>query len=262
MDYLCDDIIYLILQYMDCLKDILHFACVSNRLNLLLKTNYIWKYYFDIKYGEYISLQPFELLIDSYCRSIYIRYHNISLFVEKFDKRKSIDKIFRSNKLQITCKNMGTIPPEICYLINLRFIWLQSNKIISISPEICQLVNLQLLCLCSNQIESIPEEIGQLVNLRELNLDHNKITYLPPYIGRLINLRELWLSNNRIVSISLEIGQLINLQALSLSYNQIISIPREIGRLVKLQHLYLHGNPIKSIPEEIGQLPNLQNRPF
>ena len=99
----------------------------------------------------------------------------------------------------------GEIPPEIGYLINLKYLNLYNNYITGeIPPEIGNLTNLRYLSLGSNQGNNqltgeIPPEIGNLTNLTSLLLGNNQLTgEIPPEIGNLTNLVHLQLRGNQL----------------------------------------------------------------
>ena len=130
---------------------------------------------------------------------------------------------------------------------------LSGKELTSLPPEIGKLVNLQILYLNNNQLTALPPEIGNLVNLTRLYLYSNQLTALPPEIGNLVNLTYLHLSINRLTALRPEIGKLINLQDLYLNNNQLTALPPEIGKLINLRDLILHTNQLP-IPPEILEL--------
>ncbi|MEH2273771.1 MAG: COR domain-containing protein [Nostoc sp.] len=172
-----------------------------------------------------------------------------------------IEQAVRDNvtKLDLSNKDLTTLPSEIGQLTNLRSLNLISNQLSSLPPEIVQLTNLQILDLSSNQLSSLPPEIVQLTNLQTLNLISNQLSSLPPEIVQLTNLQTLNLSSNQLSSLPPEIVQLTNLQILDLSFNQLSSLPPEIVQLTNLQSLNLWFNQLSSLSPEIGQLTNLQS---
>ena len=69
----------------------------------------------------------------------------------------------------------GEIPKEIGKLINLQWLYLNSNQLTGEIPkEIGKLINLKWLYLYDNKLTGeIPKEIGKLINLRILSLNFN-----------------------------------------------------------------------------------------
>ncbi|QLE54960.1 COR domain-containing protein [Nostoc sp. TCL26-01] len=172
-----------------------------------------------------------------------------------------IEQAARDNvtELDLSNKELTTLPPEIGQLSQMRSLDLRFNQLSSLLPEFGQLTNLQSLDLRSNQLSSLPPEFGQLTNLQSLDLRSNQLRTLPPEFGQLTNLQSLYLSSNQLSSLPPEFGQLTNLQSLYLSSNPLSSLPLEIVQLTKLQSLYLSSNQLSSLPPEIVQLTNLQS---
>ncbi|WP_413175371.1 COR domain-containing protein [Anabaena azotica] len=154
-------------------------------------------------------------------------------------------------KLDLSFKQISSLPGEIGQLTNLQSLNLSSNQLSNLPPKIVQLTNLQTLNLSNNQLSSLPSEIGQLTNLQTLNLSYNQLSSLPPEIGLLTNLKSLYLWNNQLSSLPPEIGRLTNFHSLYLSNNQLSNLPPEIGLLTNLTQLELQGNEIINLPPEI-----------
>ncbi|WP_427162498.1 COR domain-containing protein [Aliinostoc sp. HNIBRCY26] len=170
-----------------------------------------------------------------------------------------IGTLFNLRSLDLWNNQLRNLPAEIVELQNLRSLYLWNNQLNSLPPEIVQLTHLQSLNLSSNQLSSLPPEIVQLTHLQSLNLSSNQLSSLPPEIVQLTHLQSLNLYNNQLSSLPSEFGQLVNLQSLNLYNNQLSSLPPEFGQLVSLQSLYLSSNNLSSLPPEFGQLVNLQS---
>jgi len=87
---------------------------------------------------------------------------------------------------------------------------LSYKNLTSLPAEIGNLINLQHLYLDNNQLTSLPAEIGNLINLQHLYLDNNELLSLPVEIGNLINLQTLWLNNNQLTSLPVELLNIKN----------------------------------------------------
>ena len=87
---------------------------------------------------------------------------------------------------------------------------LSYKNLTSLPAEIGNSINLQILNLYNNKLTSFPAEIGNLINLQKLNLYNNKLTSLPVEIGNLINLQTLWLNNNQLTSLPVELLNIKN----------------------------------------------------
>jgi small GTP-binding protein len=159
--------------------------------------------------------------------------------------------------LDLSFKNLTSLPPEISELKNLPELYIFSNQLTSLPPEISELKNLTKLYISSNQLTSLPPEISELKNLTKLDISVNQLTSLPPEISELKNLTELYISGNQLTSLPPEITELKNLTKLDISGNQLISLPPEITELKNLTELYISGNQLTSLPPEITELKNL-----
>ena len=112
--------------------------------------------------------------------------------------------------LDLTGKGLGTLPPEIGNLTNLR-----------------------LLALSFNDLTVLPAEIGNLTNLVNLYLNHNQLWVLPPQIGKLSSLQYLNLRDNRLMGLPREIGNLTLLTNLDLRSNQLTELSPQLGTLIE-----------------------------
>ena len=159
---------------------------------------------------------------------------------------------------------IGTIPPSISNLTNLKFLTLANNQFTGgIPASLGSLTNLIGLALGNTHLTgSIPPELGNLTKLQDLSLSNNQLTgSIPPQLGNLMNLVSLYLSLNQFTgSIPPELGNLTKLQVLDLGSNKLTNdIPVQLGNLTSLQWLILYGNQLTgSIPTELGGLTNLQ----
>ena len=138
------------------------------------------------------------------------------------------------------------------------YLELSEKELLSIPKELGKLKYLMHLDLNNNGLTSIPPELGQLTTLVNAFLDNNQLTSVPMDLGRLTNLMVLYLHNNQLTSVPRELGQLKNLMGLRLYHNQLTSIPAELGKLTNLTELYLHNNQLTSIPAELGKLTKLE----
>ncbi|MGF1486954.1 MAG: leucine-rich repeat domain-containing protein [Prochloraceae cyanobacterium] len=161
------------------------------------------------------------------------------------------------DKLDLSSKELATLPDPLIDLINLHSLNLAYNKLKNLPEYLKTLTNLAWLNLSYNQLVSIPESLGNLTNLTHLNLDKNKLTVIPKNLGDLINLTELYLKYNQLVSIPESLGNLTNLTHLNLSCNQLVSIPESLGNLTNLSVLYLDNNQLNDLPESFKNFSNL-----
>jgi internalin A len=165
-----------------------------------------------------------------------------------------LSKAAREGELDLSGRELTSLPPEVTQLTNLQTLRLSVNRLTSLPPEITQLTNLQTLDLSINQLTSLPPEITQLTNLQTLRLSVNRLTSLPPEITQLTNLQTLDLRRNQLTSLPPEITQLTNLQTLDLRRNQLTSLPPEITQLTNLQTLDLGINHLTILPRKLAPL--------
>lgn len=124
--------------------------------------------------------------------------------------------------------------------------------------QIANLDKLKTLYLFHNQLTTLPIEIGYLKNLVILNLRNNYLTSVPKIIFTLTKLNELYLHENQIESIPPEMDTLTELQILYLSKNKLESIPPSFGKLQPLKILDISNNNLKFFPSELGYIRNLK----
>jgi len=156
--------------------------------------------------------------------------------------------------LDLSFKNLTSLPPEITELKNLRKLDISGNQLTSLPPEITELKNLTTLDISNNQLTSLPPEIKELKNLTELNISGNQLTSLPLEIKELKNLKTLDISRNQLTSLPPEIKELKNLTQLYIYDNQLTSLPPEIKELKNLTTLNILNNQLTSLPPEILEL--------
>ena len=155
-------------------------------------------------------------------------------------------------ELDLSKKNITTLPPEIGSLKDLTTLNLSYNLLISLPAQIGDLKNLNTLYLNNNHLKSVPPEIGNLKNLSALQLKSNQLSSLPPEIGDLSSLTMLNLNDNYLSSLPLEIGNLKNLTWLYLAYNALTSLPVTFRNLKDLTTVWLTANQLTHMPDLTG----------
>ncbi|KAH9295539.1 hypothetical protein KI387_039127, partial [Taxus chinensis] len=189
----------------------------------------------------------------------------------------------------------GTVPMELGQIVNLKRLFLGTNKLVSgsttgllilsaltncslleqihlgeneltgtLPPSVDQLSSkLSIFNLTYNYLHgSIPLQISNLANLTYLNLEGNFFNgSIPPSLSKLTKLERLQLGRNRLHgSIPTEIGDLPSLGLLSLSQNQLSGpIPPSLGHLQHLRQLHMYGNKLSGeIPVTLGNCRRLE----
>ncbi|QLH35812.1 MAG: leucine-rich repeat domain-containing protein [Parachlamydiaceae bacterium] len=89
-----------------------------------------------------------------------------------------------TNKLDLSCKNLQTIPPELYEESNLEELWLDDNQIMQLPKEIQQLSSLKKFSIYKNQLDSL-DVLCQMIQLERINASVNKLSSLPELIGNL-----------------------------------------------------------------------------
>lgn len=156
--------------------------------------------------------------------------------------------------LNLSFKNLTSLPPEISKLKNLTELDISRNQLTTLPPEISELKNLTELDISENQLTTLPPEISELKNLTKLNIYDNQLTSLPPEISELENLTELYISRNQLTSLPPEVSELTNLTELQISKNQLTTLPPEISKLKNLTNFDISRNQLTTLPPEILDL--------
>lgn len=157
----------------------------------------------------------------------------------------------------LTCckNNVKAIPTEIKNLVNLETLDFGKAYLVeSIPAEIGYLQNLKYIRFCLTPITSVPKEIGNLKNLKILLLQANKIQSVPDEIGNLGKLQYLNLSSNTLTSIPKSICNLTDLRTLDLSNNTLQDLPDDLGNLTKLGNFNIFKNNIKALPQSMENM--------
>jgi hypothetical protein len=186
---------------------------------------------------------------------------------------------------------VGSLPPELSLLTNLKLLNLDTNSIFGTLPtEMVGLRELRTLRLAQNVLtgpipadqagawmmslweldlsrnqfsKTLPEILGSLSNLQALHVHENMLE------GKLVNgfgawgasLTSLQLHNNLFTgSLPSEIGLLSNVQIFSVDHNSLTGVvPTQLGAMIKLEDLQLYSNNFQGeIPSQIGRLNDLK----
>ena len=208
-----------------------------------LKTKIAFKYdeakYFDYTGFAKVKRDTIEYLIDS-LGTEYKLATNINQLLDT-----SITALDLSNK------NLTSIPPSVFNHKQLKLLRLSNNNIETLSDSIAQLNKLLFLILDFNQIDSLPAELSQWASVQSLNLSGNQIEDIPVAFSQWKSIKSLDLNRNRIKKIPVELSQWKSIQSLNLSGNQLTSIPVELSQWTSIQSLNLSENQIDSIPPEL-----------
>ena len=184
----------------------------------------------------------------------------------------SISRLTELRELSLSNNDLGTIPPQLGDLPNLRDLGLAYSQLWGEIPrELGNLKKLETLWLTGNRLRGeIPSTLGDLSELRTLNLAANLLMgKIPRDLGRLVKLRFLILGINRLRGeIPTTIGDLTSLRRLSFGDNLLEGpLPPELSKLQGLWDLDLRDNMLSgAVPADWGGMSSLlelilQNNP-
>nr|XP_043630149.1 receptor-like protein EIX2 [Erigeron canadensis] len=155
----------------------------------------------------------------------------------------------------------GSIPADICKMIEIGALDLSNNSLSGILPDCFQsLVGMEVIDLSNNNITGVvPSSLGSLSSLLSLHFQNNKFEGdLPTSLQNLTSLVTMDLGNNLFTgSIPLWMGEnLPSLRILNLQSNNFMGkLPPHLCQLSALQVLNLaHNNIIGTIPHCFGNL--------
>jgi Leucine-rich repeat (LRR) protein len=167
---------------------------------------------------------------------------------------RSLHTIYRqaraSGNLNLSNKQMQTIPPEICDLA----------AHIEEGEKFWECVDLARLDLSHNLLTNIPHEMNQNTSLTALKLSHNRLEYPDDFVAvfDLTSLATIDLSNNSISGdLSPRVMHLQTLVELKLSENSLAAVPEELGECALLESLHLNNNQLRTLPQSLANLQNL-----
>lgn len=100
--------------------------------------------------------------------------------------------------LNLSGKNLLSLPEDIGLLKNLKVLNLDRNAIKEFPDSFWQLEQLEVLILSRNGLENIPENIGNLRSLKQLYISRNNLSSLPQSIVDLKKLKKLDASFNKL----------------------------------------------------------------
>ncbi|XP_031254689.1 receptor-like protein 35 [Pistacia vera] len=177
----------------------------------------------------------------------------------------AIKKIIITSQSRVANESLGVIPKEIGNLTQLKWMYLDSNKLQGAIPkEIGNLTQLKWMFLSAinskdfsnNSLSgSLPENMCQhLPNLEMLCMSHNQLTGPIPQRPfqrnwKLDQLKEIYLGYNNLQGeIPYEIGNLRKLEILNLDSNNLVGpVPAAIFNISTITSLSLMSNKLSGI---------------
>eukprot|EP00935_MAST-01C_sp_MAST-1C-sp1_P000406 g406.t1 len=162
----------------------------------------------------------------------------------------------RLEHLSCAANILGSLPPSLCALRDLRVCNASSNCLESLPEHIGDMLSLEVLTLSTNELRALPSSLCTMRGLQELYLTSNQIGELPDAIGGegeaaataggggqgstapaasaaggsapvpgLCSVRVLWLDKNTLVELPPSFHRLHALQSLKLDYNPSMRSP-------------------------------------
>ncbi|CAG8642993.1 13097_t:CDS:2 [Dentiscutata heterogama] len=167
--------------------------------------------------------------------------HTITHYLKSLENSNSDNKQnYKTITRTFPCKN------------EVRLSDLNISNLIILAPAVPYLVSLRKLYLQYNKLTTIPESLFHLKSLEELHLQCNKLTSIPPHIGFLTSLRGLFLHNNQIRKIPSQIRECKKCSFINLNDNNLTCLPAEFSTLENLRTLRVKGNPFEQ-PQNVSQ---------
>src|SRR6202522_3949515 len=184
-----NDCIYHIFTKLD-VNDIINCSLVNKRFYKISNIEMLWYLLFKERfYNVKCTNENNKKFYDNYKK-----YSILNNFLLK-NNQDSVNIIIRV--LNVSYKQLQTIPKELGQLASLQILYLSNNQLQTIPKELGQLASLQRLDLDNNQLQTIPKELGQLASLQTLYLHNNQLQTIPKELGQLASLRILYLDKDR-----------------------------------------------------------------
>lgn len=147
---------------------------------------------------------------------------------------------------------------KICSLNKLKYLNLSTEAgfmNVEALKNINYLLQLEYLDLEGNQLLTVPESIYHLKNLKYLYLSRNELDSLSDEISNLIHLKVLDIYSNQFDKLPVSLGSLKELETLELGFSENLKeIPKELTQLKKLKYLSVKGNFTKEQLKEYRKM--------
>jgi Leucine-rich repeat (LRR) protein len=161
-----------------------------------------------------------------------------SVSVEDWIKANRSEKVLNLSK-----KDIGTLPPSIADLTSVEELTLQYNSLTSLPTELGNLKTLRILNLFGNPLTTLPDSLGNLGELEVLLLGRTKLKTVPNFLPQLKKLKTLALDETEIELTEADIeiiAQIPNLEILDLTLlRNFKKLPNNLAKLSHLKELYV-----------------------
>ncbi len=171
-----------------------------------------------------------------------------------------IESWIQSNKtekiLNLSKKELGTLPPTIQNLESVEELTLQYNSLTSLPKEMGGLKNLRILNVFGNPIGELPEEFKNLKKLEVLLLGRTEIQTVPRFLPELTALKTLALDETKLMLTDDDVeilSKIPNLEILDITLlREFKVLPKNIGKLKHLKGIYMQKIPLEK--EDVRRL--------
>ncbi|KAM4749155.1 volume-regulated anion channel subunit LRRC8C-like [Rhinophrynus dorsalis] len=157
--------------------------------------------------------------------------------------------------LRLSKNIISTITSHIVKVSNLKSLYLNSNKLVTIFTGVFNLTKLCCLDLSKNNIHTVPPDIKKLVELEYFSVSHNNLTSLPDELFSCTKIQTLLLSHNKISVLSPLIGLLTHLHTLDLMEDPLEKLPAELDSCSCLQRnqLLVEKEIFQTLPLDVRE---------
>ncbi len=136
---------------------------------------------------------------ENLCSLNKLKYLNLSTEASFMDVEalKNINRLLQLEYLDLEGNQLLTVPEGIYHLKNLKYLYLSRNELDSLSDEISNLIHLKVLDVYSNQFDKLPASLGSLKELETLELGFSEnLKEIPKELTQLKKLKNLSVKGN------------------------------------------------------------------
>ncbi len=167
------------------------------------------------------------------------------------DLDEALSKKEKVYHLNLSHRDLKSIPVSILELVNLKSLYLTDNLLDAIDLDLSTLTHLELIDLSGNLFKEIPvAQLRHCKSLKALNFRRNNLKELNSDLSQLIRLRALDLGENEITQIS-KLIKLPGIQFLRLDENRLSEFPEALADMRILRELSLENNMIENLSPAI-----------
>ena len=148
LNTLCEDVLYEVFRLCD-LQSIYNLSLTSENMSCITKEERLWKDLLcDISdgndYFKLLSCNTYYLTMKKYCELLTLKI--------KFDMLESVIDIYNITRLNLSNKQLVTLPSELGHLSSLKYLDLDNNELVTLPSELGHLSSLERLYLNNNEL--------------------------------------------------------------------------------------------------------------